>query len=373
LATLDTVLGPNAPDAAARERLLGIAASALAPASALRARHDWVLFRRPVDARCPGPVAVPPTPVQPPVQPPAVAQGVKAWVLRLQGPSGRISVDDAVTQLQAGSLPSTKLSTLGDAGMLSFMPGATTPEQSDAQLQAAFASAGLGPTVRAVALHGNTGTSDAERQARYIALVARLGGGSAALQLRPLTGTLSPALPVGTALGSAIYLVEPPVDPPPPPPLHVVNHRQRVLLLRQRATPILTRLLASGLLWESQADELLRQLNKPDLSLGFFEVDAEVRLNPSTVHLFDDAGAGLNSLNAAVRANGGMGSSQLTTLLRATDDSSDRRSEAEIVSAAMYQHVNGGPGAQVRVVACNPSPAELQAQYQALTVMFAKN
>jgi hypothetical protein len=124
--------------------------------------------------------------------------------------------------------------------------------------------------------------------------------------------------------------------------------------------------------WSSSANALIAQLDSPNLSHGFFEFEAEVRLSPASVHLFDGSGAGFNALKAAVDAHQGIGNA-ITTLLRATDNSSDRRGKAAAVGHALGLRLGlgGGPGAQVQVIAANPSPGALQAQYHALTVLLA--
>ncbi len=220
--------------ARARRRLFGDEQTA----AGLRGPHDWLLFRRPVDAVCgaPAPVVQPPPAPEPPPPPPKL-QSYRAWVLRLQGPSGRLPIDEAIKQLEEGQLPSTKLSTLGDAGLLGFAAGSSTPQQTEAQLAAAWQAAGFGPLARVAALQESKASTDALARARFAALSPRLGGGTAEPALHRLRGSLPAPLAGSGADGVLVMLVEPPQTAPPPPqvPPLLRGHTLVMLSLDARA------------------------------------------------------------------------------------------------------------------------------------------
>ncbi len=219
--------------ARARQRLFGDDAS---PGADQHGPHDWVLFRRPVDAVC-GATPLPLPPLPPAPEPPQPKlQSYRAWVLRLQGPSGRLSIDQAIKQLESGQLPSPKLATLGDAGLLGFAVGSSTPQQSEAQLAAAWRAAGFGPQAVVAALQESVASSDSLARARFAALSPRLGGGTNEPALHRLGGQLPPELQGQAADGVLILLVEPPDAPPPPEPVPpapppVANRSQLLLIV----------------------------------------------------------------------------------------------------------------------------------------------
>jgi hypothetical protein len=367
LAALDTVLGPNAPDAAARERLLGLAAPA-ATAASLSARHDWVLFRRPVDARCsfnPAPVPTPPAP--------APEERIKAWVLRLQGLSGRVSVEQAIEILQAGRLPNSKVATLGDAGELRFAAGSSSPVQSDAQLQASFSAAGFSPVPRAVVLHGNTGATAAEREARYAGLGSRLGAGSSPLPLAVVSGSLAAALPPGAAQGSVIVLVEP-LDIPPPPPGRITRQHRLLLLTNhaREANNLQFEFLRDTTALSSAVNEQLLALQTAG-QLPLLQLNFGWPANPGgTLEAFDNE---LREVGDAVMQAGGFTAPPrvLTIAQVNADAEAMRRSEEEArFIANKFNSIAGVPEAAVRKAVVTLSTFSGNSLMQAVTLLFVR-
>ncbi len=248
LAELARVLASAPPNAADRERLLGADTAAAGSGTGLRALHEWVLFRRPVDARCGG---VQPKPVPAPVPVPPAPQPA---------------------------------------------PPAPTP----------------------------------------------------------------PAPPAPTPPA--------PTPTPPPPSVPVANHRQRVLLVNATGLNFFNQ--QGGLdVMATRAQAMLGRLEV--LGAGYFEIEAEVRSGGVT--LLEGPGSDLNGLNAAAQARGGLNpQAPLPVLLRATDGAADKMARARAAATALADKL-GRPGSAPSVVVCDPTPAQIQSQHDALTLLFTRN
>jgi hypothetical protein len=213
--------------AAARERLFAAMAN---PTTALRAQHDWVLFRRLVDARCNLQVAPPPVLVEPPAPPPKLTR-YQAIVLRVNPVAGVDHVQIALAMLRQGELPNLRVSRAASAGEISYLGDAELPQASNAYLVAQFGRADFAPPVVGAFVVAAPGVTPALEQRRFAQLADRLGGDT--VQVEHLPGRPA-TLPASEAEGTLIYLINPdklppPVDPPPPAPPKA--NRDNVLLV----------------------------------------------------------------------------------------------------------------------------------------------
>ena len=59
-------------------------------------------------------------------------------------------------------------------------------------------------------------------------------------------------------------------------------------------------------------------------------------------------------------------------LLRATDGAADKMARARAAATALADKL-GRPGSAPSVVVCDPTPAQIQSQHDALTLLFTRN
>ncbi|KPF99869.1 hypothetical protein IP87_04315 [beta proteobacterium AAP121] len=366
-AELARVLGAAPPTAADRERLLGGASGGTA--SGLQALHEWVLFRRPVDARCggalpaPGPQPAPPVPT-PPVPPaPVLTTRYQAAVLRLVPSFSGNALQTTLDALARGQLPTDKAATFALATALTYNGNAVLPTQTAAQLAGAFGQAGFGPVLRRAVLQRAAGVDTTLEDKRAGEIANLLGVNTSALSLLAL-----PSLPpqVQALDGAFVYIVDPPSTAPPPAP--VVNHRQRVLVVNATGLGFFNQQGGLDAL-ATRAQALLSRLEA--LNSVYFEIEAEVR--PGQVNLLDGPGGDLEGLGAAVQNRGGLNpQAPLPVLLRATDGATDKVARAGAVAVELVAKV-GGATRPAEPVVCNPTPPQIQSQHDALTLLFTRN
>lgn len=208
--------------AAARERLFASVAGAPAP---LRALHDWVLFRRLVDARCGVQAAPPPVVVEPP--PPPKLTRYQAIVLRVNAVAGVDHLGQALALLRQGELPNGRVASAANAGEISYVGEAELPQASQTYLVAQFGRAGFAPPVAGVFVANAAGVAPALEQRRFTKLTDLLGGGAVPVEAMPQR---PPTLPASEAEGTLIYLLPPNAEVPPPPPARLTR-QHRVLLI----------------------------------------------------------------------------------------------------------------------------------------------
>jgi len=361
LAKMDANLPDIAPDAAARQRLFGAGTNN----GDLRSPHDWVLFRRPVDAQCtaPAPVVAPPPPPPQPVK----TTLYKAAVARLLPAAGAAARKQALDELQQGKLPDASVARLAGAGNVSYNGSSLQPEESNVRLVAQFGRAGFEPPCRLVGVFSSDAGAANLVLDRAKHLGEQLGAG-------PQAGVIWARTPTELKDGEdglMVFAVEPDDLPPPPPPVQVIHHRQRVLLLTKSGAAQLRQMLVA-MKWESRAQALIDRLSgNPDLSRGFFEFEADLQFSPDSVHLNDGPGTGLAALVATVQANGGVVSDQITTLLRAAEDDGDLCNQAEAAGQALFKRLTGMEGAQLQIIGTNPPPTDLPAAFNAFSVLIA--
>jgi hypothetical protein len=367
---LARVLGSERPNAADRERLLGGASGGTGTTTGLQALHEWVLFRRPVDARCSGAVPVPapaPQPAPPVATPPAPVPTTRyqAAVLRLVPSFDGNALQTTLDALGRGQLPTDKAATFALASALTYNGNAVLPTQTAAQLSAAFAQAGFGPVLRRAVLQRATGVDNTLQDKRAGEIANLLGVDTSALSLLALP-TLPPE--VQALDGAFVYIVDPPSTAPPPPTAPVVNHRQRVLLVNATGLNFFNQQGGVAVL-ATRAQATLARLET--LNSLYFEIEAEVR--PGQLTLLAGPGSDLNGLLAAVQSRGGMNpQAPLPVLLRATDGATDRITRASAVAVDLVVRV-GGTSRPADPVVCTPTPPQIQSQHDALTLLFTRN
>ncbi len=368
---LARVLAGAPPSAADRERLLGGSTGGTGAGSGLQALHEWVLFRRPVDARCsaastvPAPAPQAPAPPVPTPPPPVLSTRYQASVLRLvPGFSGN-ALQTTLDALARGQLPTTKAATFVLAGPLAYTGAAVQPNLPAAQLAALFAQAGFGPVLRRAVLQRAAGVAASLEDQRASEIARLLGVDSSAMSLQAL-----PALPpeMQALDGAFVYIVDPPSTVPAPPPVPVINHRQRVLLVNATGLGFFNQQGGVATL-ATRAQTLLGRLEA--MNSVYFEIEAEIR--PGLVNLLDGPGSDLSGLGAAVQGRGGLNpQAPLPVLLRATDGSADKTARASAAAAALVEKLSG-VGGSPDIVVCNPTPPQIQSQHDMLTLLFTRN
>ncbi|RVU46227.1 hypothetical protein [Rubrivivax rivuli] len=369
-AELARVLGSERPNATDRERLLGGAGSGTAGTTGLQALHEWVLFRRPVDARCNGSAPVPaptPQPAPPTPTPPApvLTTRYQAAVLRLVPSFNGNALQTTLDALGRGQLPTDKAATFALASALTYNGNAVLPTQTAAQLSAAFAQAGFGPVLRRAVLQRAAGVDTTLEDKRASEMANLLGVDTSALSLLALP-TLPPQ--VQALDGAFVYIVDPPSTAPPPPTAPVANHRQRILLVNATGLGFFNQQGGVGVL-ATRAEVTLKRLEA--LNSQYFEIEAEVR--PGQVTLLEGPGSDLNGLLSAVQNRGGMNpQAPLPVLLRATDGATDKITRASAVAGDLVVRV-GGSSRPADPVVCTPTPPQIQSQHDALTLLFTRN
>ena len=208
LALLDQHLPDIAPDAAARQRLFGSGGAS----GGLQGPHDWVLFRRPVDAQC----AVPaPLPVVAAPPPPQVIKTTtyRAAVARLLPSASAAVRKQVLDELRQGKLPDASTTRLESAGSVTYSGSALQPDESDVRLVAQFGRAGFAAPCRLVGVF----SADARVGALMLDRAKRLGQ---KLGAEPQDGVVWAQSPqtAQDADGLMVFAVEPDDLPAPPPP-----------------------------------------------------------------------------------------------------------------------------------------------------------
>lgn len=207
LAMLEQQLPDIAPDAAARQRLFGIGGDT----GGLRGPHDWVLFRRLVDADCAAPAA----PLPPPPAPPARLSVYRAAVARLLPAADAAARKQALDDMRQGRLPSQAAARVASAGSVSYAAGALLPDAADTYLVAQFGRAGFAPPCRLVGVFSRDATAGTELLDRARRLGQKLGAEPA----EGVAWAQPPQSLPDDVDGLMLFAVEPDPLPAPPAPI----------------------------------------------------------------------------------------------------------------------------------------------------------